>query len=269
MASIEGRSAGIVLKSAREIDLMRQSGRLVWQVLERMKELVRPGVTTGELNEVAEKMIADAGAIALFKGVRTAHAKIAFPAALCTSINAEVVHGIPGDRELEEGSIVSIDCGVRLNGYCGDSARTFAVGRVDDRVKQLLEVTRGSLDLAISEIRRGRMWSEIAKQIQAFVEGYGLSVVREFVGHGIGREMHEEPKVANYHDRSQKKSDFMLETGLTLAIEPMVNLGGAAVQYARPDRWVVVTRDGSQAAHFEHTVAVTADGAEVLTRGDD
>ena len=264
---MERRSAGIVLKSAREIELMRQAGHLVWQVLERMEELVRPGVTTGELNEVAEGMIADSGAIPLFKGVRTPHAKMAFPAALCTSVNAEVVHGIPGDRRLEEGDIVSVDCGVKLNGYCGDSARTFPVGQVSDRVNRLLDGTRLALDLAISEIRVGRAWSEIAAQIQAFVEGRNLSVVREFVGHGIGREMHEEPKVANYHDRSQKKADFTLEPGLTLAIEPMVNLGGAAVQYARPDRWVVVTRDGSYAAHFEHTVAVTRGVADVLTAG--
>ncbi len=266
MASIDGRSAGIVLKSAREIELMRQAGRLVWQILERMGELVRPGVTTGELNEVAEQMIADAGASALFKGVRTPHARIAFPAALCTSVNEEVVHGIPGARKLLEGDIISIDCGVKVNGYCGDSARTFAVGQVSARVKHLLEVTQGALDLAIAEIRAGPMWSVIARQIQAFVEGEGLSVVREFVGHGIGREMHEEPKVANYYDRSQKKSDFALDAGLTLAIEPMVNLGGAAVEYARPERWVVVTRDRSCAAHFEHTVAVTSNGAEVLTR---
>ncbi|MFH0981394.1 MAG: type I methionyl aminopeptidase [Planctomycetota bacterium] len=267
MAGIQRRSAGIVLKSAREIGLMRQAGGLVWRILERMEELVGPGVTTGELNEVAEKMIAEAGASALFKGVRTPHARIAFPAALCTSVNNEVVHGIPGDRKLREGDIVSIDCGVKLNGYCGDSARTYPVGRVDGRVRHLLDVTRRALDLAIAEVRVERRWSEIAVRLQAFVEGQGLSVVREFVGHGIGREMHEEPKVPNFHDRSQKKSDFVLEPGLTLAIEPMVNLGGAAVEYARPERWVVVTRDGSQAAHFEHTVAVTKNGADILTLG--
>ncbi len=267
MASISGHNTGIVLKSAREIELMRQAGRLVWRILERMGELVRPGVTTGELNEVAEQMIANAGASALFKGVRTPHARMAFPAALCTSVNEEVVHGIPGNRKLVEGDIVSIDCGVKIEGYCGDSARTFPVGQVDDRVKHLLDVTQRALKLAVSEIREGRMWSTIARQIQTFVEGEGLSIVREFVGHGIGREMHEEPKVANYYDRSQKKSDFALDAGLTLAIEPMVNLGGAAVEYARPDRWVVVTRDRSCAAHFEHTVAVTSNGAEILTQG--
>jgi methionyl aminopeptidase len=261
------RNAGIVLKSAREIELMRQAGRLVWQVLERMQALVRPGVTTGELNAAAERMIAAAGAIALFKGVRTPHAATAFPAALCTSVNEEVVHGIPGERMLIEGDVVSIDCGVKLNGYCGDGARTYPVGEVEPRVAELLKVTQGALDLAIAEIRESRPWSEIASQMQEYVEGQGFSVVREFVGHGIGREMHEEPKVANYRDRSDRRSDFVLEAGLTLAIEPMVNLGGAAVHYARPDRWVVATRDGSYAAHFEHTVAVTGEGADILTAG--
>lgn len=269
MASRDRRTAGIILKSAREIELMRQAGGVVCRVLDRVEALVRPGVTTGELNEVAEKIIADAGGIALFKGVRTQHSKTPFPAALCTSVNDEVVHGIPGPRMLKEGDIISIDCGVKLDGYCGDSARTVAVGCVADQVQHLLDVTRQALDLAIAQIRHGRMWSGIAKQIQTLVEGEGLSIVREFVGHGIGRDMHEEPKVANYHDRSQKRSDFRLEAGITLAVEPMVNLGGAAVHYARPDRWAVVTRDGSYASHFEHTVAVTRNGADVLTRRRD
>jgi methionyl aminopeptidase len=229
--------------------------------------MVAPGVTTGELNAVAERMIAEAGAVPLFKGVRTEHARTAFPAALCTSVNEEVVHGIPSDRRLEEGDIVSLDCGVKLNGYCGDSARTLGVGRVDPEVEHLMEVTRRALDLAISEIRPNRMWSEIARQVQALVEDEDLAVVREFVGHGIGRDMHEEPKVANYHDRKQKKSDFLLQPGLTLAVEPMVVLGRPSVEYARSDRWAVVTKDSSYAAHFEHTVAVTGQGADVLTNG--
>ncbi|MCP4593808.1 MAG: type I methionyl aminopeptidase [bacterium] len=267
MTGVPQRSGGIVLKSAREIEIMRHAGRLVWQVLERMQELVQPGVTTGELNAAAEGMIEAAGAIALFKGVRTPHAKIAFPAALCTSVNEEVVHGIPGDRVLHEGDVVSIDCGVKLEGYCGDSARTFPVGKVSDRIARLLRVTREALELAVSEMRPGRMWSEVARQMQDLVEGEGFSVVREFVGHGIGREMHEEPKVANFYDRTQKRGDFLLEEGLVLAVEPMVNQGGAAVKYAEADRWAVVTRDGSPAAHFEHTVAVSSDGCEILTAG--
>jgi methionyl aminopeptidase len=268
MAGVERRKAGIVLKSAREIELMRRAGRVVWQILERMTELVKPGVTTAELNAVAEQMIADAGATALFKGVRTPHTRTSFPAALCTSVNEEVVHGIPGPRRLQAGDIVSVDCGVRLQGYCGDAARTYAVGRVEAPVQRLLDTTQGALDLALREVQVGRRWSEVARLMQAYVEEAGFSVVRDFVGHGIGREMHEEPKVPNFHDRAQKKSDFVLEAGLALAIEPMVNAGGAAVHYAEPDHWVVVTRDGSYAAHFEHTVCVAPSGAVVLTAGD-
>lgn len=267
IAGAERRTSGIVLKSAREIELMREAGRLVCRVLDRMERMVAPGVTTGELNVVAERLIADAGGVPLFKGVRTDHAKTAFPAALCTSVNEEVVHGIPGSRRLEIGDIVSVDCGVRLNGYCGDSARTFAIGRVEPEVVHLMNVTRQALDLALAEIRPGRMWSEIARQMQALVENERLSVVREFVGHGIGRDMHEEPKVANYHDRKQKKADFALQPGLTMAVEPMVVIGAPAVEYARKDRWAVVTKDGSYAAHFEHTVSVTLDGVDVLTNG--
>ena len=258
---------GIVLKSRREIELMRTAGALVHVVLARMEELAHPGATTAELNAVAEKMIADAGARALFKGVKTPQARIAFPAALCTSVNEEVVHGVPSDRALRPGDIVSIDCGVLLNGYCGDAALTIAVGEVAAPVRHLMAVTRQALDLAIKAIRPGLMWSRVAGRIQAYVEGEGLSVVREFVGHGIGQEMHEEPKVPNFVERRQKKADFRLAEGMTLAIEPMVTLGGPEVCYAGKERWAVCTKDGRPAAHYEHTVAVTADGAEVLTNG--
>ena len=256
---------GIVLKSAREIELMRRSGRLVCEVLSELEGLTEPGVTTAELNEIAERRIAQAGATALFKGVVNPQARFPFPAALCTSVNEEVVHGIPGDRVLADGDIVSVDCGVRLNGYCGDSARTFPVGRISPEAKRLLEVTREALELAVREIRPQVKWSEIARQMQRLVESAGMSVVRDFVGHGIGQEMHEDPKVPNYVDRQQLRNDFRLERSMTLAIEPMVNLGSHEVQYRTPDRWVVVTRDGKYAAHFEHTVAVGERGAEVLT----
>lgn len=257
--------SGIILKSAREIGLMREAGRLVHDVLSELEGLVKPGVTTGVLNEIAEKRIGDAGAVALFKGVVNPQARFAFPAALCTSVNDEVVHGIPGDRSLRDGDIVSIDCGVRLNGYCGDSARTFAVGQVSEDVGRLLDVTRGTLELAIDEIRVGRMWSEVARQLQRYVEDEGMGVVRDFVGHGIGQQMHEEPKVPNYSDGKQVSSDFRLEPNMTLAIEPMVNLGTHEVRFGDRDKWAVVTRDGKYAAHFEHTVAVTKNGADVLT----
>ncbi len=269
MSRVGGRvHKGIILKSAREIGLMRKAGGLVHRILAELEELAKPGVTTGELNEVAEKRIADAGAKALFKGVVNPQANRPFPAALCTSVNDVVVHGIPDDVPLEEGDIVSVDCGVVLNGYCGDSARTIAIGAISDEVRKLLDVTCRALDVAIDEIRVGRMWSEVAKEVQACVENEGLSVVRDFVGHGIGQEMHEEPKVPNYYDRKQARSgDFRLDANMTLAIEPMVNLGSHRVRYRDPDRWAVVTEDGRCAAHYEHTVAVTGNGVEVLTAG--
>jgi len=258
---------GIILKSRREIELIRRAGRVVYRVLRRMEELAGPGVTTAELNAAAEELITEEGGMPLFKGVRNPQAKFPFPAALCTSVNEELVHGIPGDRALCEGDIVSVDCGVRLDGYCGDSATTIAIGEVSPATQHLLEVTRRTLDLAIELVRPGRMWSEVASRMQAFVESERLSVVREFVGHGIGRDMHEEPKVPNFWNESQKRMDFKLLPKMVLAVEPMVNLGGHAVDYAGDDRWVVVTKDRKYAAHFEHTIAVTDTGVEVLTDG--
>lgn len=258
---------GIILKSPREIELMRCAGRVVHQVLTRMHELVRPGVATRDLNQAAEEMIARAGAKALFKGVVNPQARFPFPAALCTSVNEELVHGIPGDRVLDEGDIISVDCGVRLNGYCADSATTIPVGRVDADVDRLLEVTRGALALAIAGVRPGRRWNEIAREMQAFVEKARFSVVRDFVGHGIGRDMHEEPKVPNYWARSQERLDFDLVPNLVIAVEPMVNMGSHKVEFGGSDGWVVVTRDRQYAAHFEHTIAVTPHGADVLTDG--
>ncbi|MCH7701946.1 MAG: type I methionyl aminopeptidase [Planctomycetes bacterium] len=259
---------GIIIKSRREIELMREAGRLVCRVLDRMSELVAPGMTTGELNDEAEAIIAKSGATALFKGVQTQESRFAFPAALCTSVNEEVVHGVPGERRLEEGDIVSIDCGVRLNGYCGDSARTFAVGNVSEDTQRLLDVTRKSLELAVSEMKPERRWSEVAARIQSYVEGERFSVVRKFVGHGIGQEMHEDPKVPNYWERRQAETDFELRPGMTLAIEPMVNMGRPAVRYADESCWAVVTKDGRYAAHFEHTVALNESGVDILTNGD-
>ena len=256
---------GIVLKSAREIELMRRAGALVANVLDHACARVAPGVSTGELSADAERMIAEAGAEALFKGVVNPAAKYPFPAALCTSVNDEVVHGVPGHRVLREGDVISIDCGVRLDGYCGDSARTVAVGEVGEDARRLLEVTGAALELAIAEMNVGCMWSEVSRRIQQLVESAGMSVVREFVGHGIGQEMHEDPKVPNYYDRSHRRSDFHLERGLTLAVEPMVTLGAGDVKYADADAWAIVTKDGRYAAHFEHTVAVTEEGVDVLT----
>ena len=255
------------MRSAREIELLREAGRVVHRVLATMHEIARPGVTTAELNRVAEEIIAEVGGTPLFKGVKNPQAKLPFPAALCTSINEELVHGIPGDRALQVGDIVSIDCGVRLAGYCGDAATTIPVGQVSRETQRLLDVTRGALELAIETTSPGVRWSTVAKKIQAFVEGHKLSVVREFVGHGIGREMHEDPKVPNYWDARQKGGDFELAANMVLAIEPMVNLGSHQVGYGDEKRWVVVTKDGKRCAHFEHTVAVSKTGADILTDG--
>lgn len=261
------QAGGVILKSPREIELMRAAGRVVHRVHARMRQDAVAGVTTAELNATAEAIIEEAGGTALFKGVENPQAKFPFPAALCTSVNEELVHGVPGDRKLASGDIISIDCGVRLAGYCGDSATTIAVGEIDEDTKRLLEVTSGALETAIAEMRPGRKWSEVATALQRVVEGAGMSVVRDFVGHGIGREMHEEPKVPNYWNPKHSRGDFELRAGMVLAVEPMVNLGGEKVDFGAEDGWVVYTRDRKNCAHFEHTIAITDSGADVLTDG--
>lgn len=261
-------NAKIVLKSPREIELMRGAGRLVHRILDALGQRVAPGVTTAEMNAVAERMIREAGAAALFLGVENPQARFPFPASICASVNHEIVHGIPNDRPLREGDIVSVDVGVRLKGYCGDSARTFGVGALGRDARALLAATQEALNIAVREIRPHVRWSRIARLMQKSVEERGFGVVREFVGHGVGREMHEEPKVPNYVERDNRGSDFMLLPGMTLAVEPMVTAGRPDVAFANPaDKWTIVTRDGSLAAHFEHTIAVTESGCDVLTDG--
>lgn len=257
----------IVIKSAREVELMRAAGRIVHQVLSELANLVKPGVTTAELDARADEVVREAGGIALFKGVKNPQARFPFPACICASVNEEVVHGIPRARALKDGDVISVDCGVRLDGYCGDAARTFAVGEVSAETQRLLDVTHAALEVALCEIRPGLHWSDVAAKMQKCVEDDGFGVVREFVGHGIGRQMHEEPKIPNFWDRSQRGSDFELRVGMTLAIEPMVTAGKPGVVLGDDTGWPVRTKDGSWAAHFEHTVAVTSDGTEVLTNG--
>lgn len=259
-------TARIVLKSPREIELMRAAGRVVHRVLEEIGHMVCPGVTTAALDARAEEIIRESGGAALFKGVRHAQARFPFPACICASVNEEVVHGIPKDRPLRTGDIVSVDCGVRLKGYCGDAARTFPVGTVAPDVHRLLDATREILAIALREIRPGRRWQEVARLMQRRAEEDGFGVVREFCGHGIGQQMHELPNVPNYVDR-QRNSDFELRPGTTLAVEPMVTAGRADVVLADDSGWTVVTRDRSRAAHFEDTVAVTETGVDVLTDG--
>jgi len=243
---------------------MSRAGRIVRLVLDRLGEMIAAGVTTEELDAEAERLCRRSGAQCLFKGVPGRGGAGPFPGNICASLNEEVVHGIPSKRVVREGDIISIDFGVKLDGWCGDAAETFFVGKVDDEVRRLVDVTRNSLAIVVSMCRPGEKWSNIARAIQQYVEGEGFSVVREFVGHGIGSEMHEDPKVPNFVSPELERQDIMLKEGLVLAVEPMVNMGSAAVQYA-PDGWTVVTADRLPSAHFEHTLAITADGVRVLT----
>ncbi len=249
----------IVRKSAAEIDRMRRANGLVADVLSELRRLVAPGVSTLELDAAAERRIRQAGAVPAFKGYQ------GYPATLCASVNEAVVHGIPSSAPLVDGDIVSLDMGVVLGGYYGDSAITVPVGDVPDRVAELLRVTREALDLGIAQVRVGGFVSDIGHGVQRHVEAHGFSVVREFVGHGIGVQLHEEPQIPNYGEPGHGPR---LQTGMVLAIEPMVTLGRPAVKVLG-DGWTAVTRDGSLAAHFEHTVAVTEGDAEVLTRRGD
>ena len=245
----------IVTKSAAELEIMREAGRVTAAALRAVREAVRPGVTTGELDALAEDVIRSAGAAPAFKGYH------GFPASLCTSVNAEVVHGIPGKRRLHAGDILSVDCGAIVDGYYGDAARTFPVGEPTDEALRLMKVTSESLEAGIACCVPGRRLYDVSAAVQGIVEAAGFSVVREYVGHGIGRSMHEDPQVPNY---GRAGTGPVLQTGVVLAIEPMVNAGGADVR-SLDDGWTVVTVDGSLSAHFEHTVAVTDGGPFVLT----
>jgi methionyl aminopeptidase len=246
----------IVCKSPAELEKMRAANALVADVLAELGRMVSPGVTTSDLDAAAEKLVRAGGAEPAFKGYR------GYPATLCASVNDQVVHGIPSARALAEGDIISLDMGVRLNGYYGDSAITVPVGRVSDEAATLLRVTRESLEKGIAQVRLGGRISDIGHAIQQHVEAHGFSVVREFVGHGIGAALHEEPQIANYGEPGRGPR---LAEGMTLAIEPMVNVGRPAVKVLA-DGWTAVTKDGSLSAHFEHTVAVTKAGPLVLTR---
>ena len=245
----------IVCKSAAEIEKMRAANQLVARVLEELAAMVAPGVSTADLDAAAEAKVRAAGAEPAFKGYR------GYPSTLCASVNEQVVHGIPNRRPLASGDIVSLDMGVKLAGYYGDSAVTVAVGAVSDEVRRLLRVTQEALETGIAQVRVGGRISDIGHAIQAYVEAQGFSVVREFVGHGIGAALHEEPQIANYGEPGRGPR---LAEGMTLAIEPMVNMGKAAVKVLG-DGWTAVTKDGSLSAHFEHTVAVTKSGPDVLT----
>ncbi len=245
----------IYKKSPDEIAVMRRGGKILAGVMARLEEAVRPGISTEELDRIAADAITAAGAKSSAKGYR------GFPGSICTSPNDVIVHGIPGDYRLEEGDIISIDCGAIIDGWHGDAARTIPVGMISEEARKLLTVTEDSLWAGIEHVRKGARLSDIGHAVQTVAEGAGFSVVREYVGHGIGRAMHEEPQVPNY---GQPGKGMKLKVGHVLAVEPMVNLGSAETQL-NDDGWTVITADGSLSAHFEHSIAVTEDGPEVLT----
>lgn len=253
----------ITLKSSREISLMREAGQLVAEAHQLVRSMIRPGITTAELDQAVEELFASREAIPLFKGVPGV---VPFPAVTCMSVNEEVVHGIPGDRVLEEGDIVSVDTGCKVNGWCGDAAWSYPVGQVDAEKQKLLDVGQSTLECAIRGMGQYQMWSEVAGEMEKHVLQTGFSVVEDFVGHGIGREMHEDPQVPNYVADDLKQHDFKLEPGLVLAVEPMVNVGTGEVEIL-DDHWTVVTADDKPSVHFEHSIAITKDGPVILTEG--
>lgn len=246
----------IILKSEREIVYMRDAGKIVAEALQEVKAAIRPDVTTLELDEIAERYIRRCGAVPTFKGYH------GFPGSICASVNEEVVHGIPGNRRLKDGDTISIDIGALVNGYNGDAAITVAVGSAEDDVLQLLKVTEEALFQGIAQAIPGNRLQDISYAIQMHAESYGYGVVREYVGHGIGRNMHEDPQVPNYGTPGRGPQ---LKSGMTLALEPMINMGTYEVR-TLADGWTVVTVDGKRSAHFEHTVAITDNGPEILTR---
>lgn len=250
----------IICKSAAELEKMHRAGLVVWEVLTALREMVEPGISTMDLEKFAERRTNERKARAAFKGYR------GYPCVLCTSVNHEVVHGIPSEkRKLLEGDVVSVDYGVELDGYFGDAALTIPVGKISPEKERLLQVTRESLDQAIGQMRPGNRLGDVSHAVQSWAEKHGFSVVREFVGHGIGTKMHEDLQLPNYGPPGKGPR---LQEGMTIAIEPMINAGGPGVKVLS-DQWTAVTTDGRPSAHFEHTVAVTSNGPWILTRPKD
>lgn len=254
-------------KTRKEIDLMRAAGRIVHEVHNLCRDMAQPGTTTRAIDDAAQALIDKRGARGLFKNYPTYKPGEGFPSTLCISVNECVVHGIGDDRPIQDGDVVGVDCGVQIDGWCGDAATTILVGNVDPEVVKMCEATEHCLQIAIDQIRPGKRWSQIARLMQKYAEDRGYGVVRDFVGHGIGATMHEEPKVPNFVSRDLLKNDIHLRPGIVLAIEPMLTLGTREVK-TLADGWTVVTLDGKASAHYEHTVAVTENGAEVLTDGN-
>lgn len=255
----------ITLRSDREMDMLRKAGAVVADVLSKLIEAAEPGVSTGELDALSIKIAKEAGAATLFKGVESPYARKPFPGAICASVNEQVVHGIPSKKViLKDGDLLSIDFGVKLDGYCGDSAVTFGIGEVSDKNQRLMDVTSRLLDISVELCKPGIKWSQVAGAMEKCAGDAGFSVVTDFVGHGIGTEMHEDPKLPNYVNEDLLANDILLKEGMILAVEPMVNIGSSSVRVLR-DGWTVVTRDRKCSAHFEHTIAVVKGGCEVLT----
>jgi methionyl aminopeptidase len=265
-----GRARPVIrLKSPREISLMREAGRVVARALDRVRSMAVPGVTTADMEEAVAQIFQEQNATPLFLGYPSStRGKPPFPAVVCASVNQQVVHGIPNRRPLKEGDIVSIDTGCRLNGWCGDAAVTLAIGSIPPELQKLLDVTSETLNLAIRAMGRCRYWSEVAGLMERYVKSQGFYVVEQFVGHGIGQEMHEEPQVPNFVSKALRKNDIRLEPGIVLAIEPMVAMGTKDVK-TLDDGWTVETKDRQPSAHFEHTVAMTPEGPRVLTYLED
>lgn len=245
----------IIVKSLHEIKIMREAGKIVSKVFKELEEKIKPGIKTEELNDLAEELILKMKARPAFKGYR------GYPKAICTSINEEVVHGIPGPRRLKEGDLISIDLGVLFKDYYADAAKTFEVGEVSGEIKRLIQTTYTALEKGISCAKAGNYLGDISNTIQNYVEKNGFSVVRDLVGHGIGKELHEEPQIPNFGNRGEGPK---LVPGMTFAIEPMVNMGDYRIK-VKDDGWTIVSLDGSLSCHFEHTISITEDGPEILT----
>ena len=255
-----------ILKSFQEIEKLRKANHIIVNAFELVSDMIEPGITTGAIDSAVESLIRSYGAIPTFKGYPSHNRRVKpFPASICASINEEVVHGIPSnERYLEDGDIISIDVGTKLDGFCGDATRTFFVGNVSSEARKLSDVCKKSLDEAIALLKPGVILREICAKIQEVVESEGMSVVKQFVGHGVGRDMHEPPQVPNYVSNTLSGLDIELPVGTVLAIEPMVNIGRSEVQMKK-DGWTVVTKDKSLSVHWEHSVAITESGCSVLS----
>lgn len=256
----------IIRKSKSEIELMRQAGRIVHQTLKVCADACKPGVTTAQIDRLAYDTFTGMGGRGLFKNY-PGHNVPPFPGNICISVNEEVVHGIGSDRAIKDGDVVGLDCGVSLGGWCGDSATTVLVGNVDPRVRKMCQVTQEILGIAIKNILPGKRWSQIARQMEKHANDNNCGIIRSFVGHGIGRNLHEDPQVPNFVSKELVARDIVLSEGMVLAIEPMCTVGRSGDVTTLSDGWTVVSKDGTASAHYEHTIAVTATGADVLTDG--